>query len=670
MQEPNKFEKKSQNFFQNLNKSKPINNLCIDSSNFYSDKCKNLLLSKTTIKDDNITKSTQITSVPHHNFKDFSRKLQENSTPHDLTSKEIIFNRFANSPIKNKDFSPYNNSNYINSPSFNVNCSINLTAKLENKSNNRNTNFINPENYYGIGTQDLISPTFKEHGNIIFNTNKNNQLNSICNSKIDNFLDHKKFPSNPFTTNLSKNNFIENRDFNNNHSWNEISSHVGLNTIKDNDLFSFPVHLKNFGGNFNNNFNNNYSNINNNINHTQKINHNMNNLNSGQYNPPKIEINIYKNITEKQFTNNFHKGNPNDLGNFHKRVEIFRNPFEKKEENQSLNNPFTKSKIMEKMDKYENENSIHINNQLNFRHIPVIPHLNSKPNLNLKESRSRLNIFSKATENLQSLKASSSNHKNNINYNSKNITAVDYTNLKSKVKKNSLEENNFCLAEKNNEYISIIINDKDNLTLSNRNKGNIEDDFYASKLKRLEGMQKPDFSEFDNNLNMNEIPEKDRNNNEINQTYFKSEDKNFEKNSENNKKKIRKIYQEDSEDDKHKRKIPKEENLEELKLTYIHLWELCKVEGKNNINTYDLEKFLRLVEEEMNLIIPLDKKNDEVYKRKMIIKKIQKKSFPEHQTARRSDTYYGKQTQDILEQGNFLQTFFLNFFYICIKILL
>ena len=70
-------------------------------------------------------------------------------------------------------------------------------------------------------------------------------------------------------------------------------------------------------------------------------------------------------------------------------------------------------KIMEKMDKYENENSIHINNQLNFRHIPVIPHLNSKPNLNLKESRSRLNIFSKATENLQSLKASSSNHKNN-----------------------------------------------------------------------------------------------------------------------------------------------------------------------------------------------------------------------------------------------------------------
>lgn len=664
MQEPNKFEKQSEIFFQNLNKSQANKNPCSDSTNFNSDKYKNHLLSKTTIGDDNITKSTQITSVPHHNYKDFSRKLQENSTPHDITNKEIIFNRYDNSPIKNKDFSPYNNSNYINSPSFNVNCSINLTSKLENKSNNKNTNLINPENYCGNGTQLLISPTFKEHGNINFPTNKNNQLNSICNSKFDNFFDHKKFPTNPFTTNLNKNNFVDNLNFNNNHNRNQISSHIGLNTIKDNDLLSFPT-PKNIGGNFNDNFvynfQNNCNNNYNNINHTQKKNNNYSNLNSINYNPSKIEINFNKNITEMQYLNNFHKGNPNDLKNFYKGIEIFRNPFEKKEENQSLNNPFTMSTIMEKMDKYEHDNSVHINNQLNFRHVPVIPYLNSKPNLNLKESRSRLNIFSKATENLTSFKPSSINYENNINYNYKNIPAVDYTNLKSKVKKNSIEENNFSRAEKNDEYISIIINNKDNLSLSNDNKGSIVDDGYARKLRRLEGMQKPDFSELENNLNMNEIPEEDSNNNELNDIYFKS-DKNTEKNSENNQKKIRKIYQEDSEDESQKRKIPKEENLEELKLTYIHLWELCKVQGRNNTNTYDLEKFLRLVEEEMNLIIPLDKKNDEVYKRKMIVKKIQKKSFPEHQTARRSDTYYGKQTQDILEQGNFF-IFFLKFYF-------
>lgn len=601
----------------------------------------------------------------------------------------------------------------------------------DNYNNNNKIIITNKENENNKAENNAKNRVFPDVKNGIFinNLNPNNLQFAPNNNNNNNFLNtlSKNFES---TTNA---NFCINNNSNNVYAPN-------LNLNKDQTAennFSNQIPNCNLGfNNYNNinsnNFNSqisfiNYPNANNSaiikpfdansLNANNKYNNNStNNLNNACF-----DSNLgFQAIPPLQFQH-YYKGNVS-IYSQQAEIDIKKNPFEKHQNNKNENsvNPFKRSNAREHLDKYEKDNEVFINNQLNFRGVPVFFNASAKPSLCLVEARNRLGIFSKAFEE-DKLFDQGFNMNNNINnFNTENNLKLNnfnsisnhnpfakkdiidenaFANLKSKHNKKSvnaksvasenyLQANSQNFTNKNTETNSLInlsITNESNSAVNNllNNAIALNDPQYLKKLKKLQDGDNcfDQIDEFDNeeesrieNPSCNTTNRKDTYlNTSLAETTSKMHDANLINSNEslnkisfsinNNINNFNNKVEEEKEDKR--KRLPENVNLNELVQKYPELFKLClkTISSAPNAKAdFDTEKFKRLVEEEMNLLIPLERKNDEIFKRKVIAKKMLSDKFSENQSAKRSDTLYGKNPQDFLESRRFTLNFLTYFF--------
>ncbi len=635
------------------------------------------------------------------------------------------------------------------------------------KSNNENDNYNHNNNKGGI-FPDIRDGIFLSN---ISPVNFNNNINTLSRNYMETNYPLDCFPGNQNLGNLFPLNNLNNKNSNN--LINSLSNNNNYN-IMNNCL----INNNNSQLSFSNIINNNIfpsligpfdSNTNANLNNLENVNYNIyinNNNNIG------FAGNIGFNAPMPTQYNCFYKGIAS-IYNKDGEIDLKKNPFEREKEKNEIStkhvNPFKRSAAIEELDKYEKSNEVFINNELNYRSNHVTPSISIKPSLNLKESRSRIGIYSKVffedfglynenkkinlNNNFFSSSINLSNeiingngslgiNNNNSNKNSlenrtrNNFDTNAFANLKSKNKKandNSTNDNNkSCYTEKINEIINQkvenLTNDSNEITnesfnskddniknketneimnnekIGNNNTANSKSILDNPEyLKKLMKMQDIDFcyemiEEFDNEdeskidescislnntlkknylntsinetttkiqntnlINSNDINKKINDNEKENKTCIKNfkcetecfKDNNRAKTENKNLKNLEKNLKEDFENNDTRKRLPENVDLNELIYRHSDLFELCKksdCDGSILIH-YDIDKFKRIVEEEMNLIIPLNKKNDEVFKKKVIAKKILKDKYSENQSARRSDALVIKPIQEILEKG-------------------
>jgi len=719
-----------------------------NSENIFTDQ--NLLgLSKTKVLniDENInTKITQVSLKEmqnNQNFQNLKKNPFVNNSSPKLKNSKDLFSRIDNSPIKNMDLSPFKNLNYIKNSEnsnqiscINTNVKINLNSKLENISKGlnliENKNIINQQNSYikkneclhespkffdvknENKTINIINPNYEKK---ITNDNKNLIDTKI--TKYYNFPDtnHENFHNLLLKTNTecdSSNNYLNTLSINN---VSIINCNMNLdqnNMIPSNSNVSFAQsNIFNIKNSANDNFNNftskqynyyqkntnqqqSFSNIANSLNIKPfEINSNSELINNNK-NLIGFNSNLGFNAMQNQHYHHYYKGNIS-IYSRESEIDITKNPFENKINKQESINPFKRSIAREHLDKFEKDNELFVNNQLNYRGQHVHLNASAKPSLSLIESRNRLGIFSKVFQedkfnyenvyddnyNTQKIEKSSLLNNNIENttknpFNNKyNFDKSAFSNLKSKNKKSDLVENNIEIINEKSENITP--NEKFENYKSHEGKNNSinlintkdnsmdEESEYLKKLKKLEDTEKfyemieefEDESKIEDENSFCLSIKKEYLSSSINRIQNKTEKARFEDSKENFNKidnsapKI--LKKKDSEDESDKRKkLPENVNIFQLIQQYPELYILCRKINSVDIDEkveFDVEKFKRLVEEEMNLLIPLNRKNDEVFKRKIIAKKMLNEKLSENQSAKRSDTYYSKPPQEILDNG-------------------
>lgn len=385
---------------------------------------------------------------------------------------------------------------------------------------------------------------------------------------------------------------------------------------------------------------------------------NEKNFNNNKIKSENSEIDYTANESNipSKYNQNFFKGNFNFYNNYEDMVVAFKNPFDN-EQNCNSQNKLSKVKRLEasiKLDTYEKDNATFINNQLNYKEVNVAAHIDNKPSLTLAESRNRLNVFTKTKtykeDFISNLNQNFAN-KNSDNCQNKPITIFtdQVTNADEKQQKKTSTE--------------IIKND-----LSTRDNCSGESQAFLKKLKKLnekacdyEMIEEIDVED-EKSLYMGHksaqeeilsASEKEDNNTlslDSTSNKLNFSDCNLSENCNYPKSEAKKAARAYS-PEQAKKKIPDNSEMSELIKAYPELLIACRFVDEAGKKHYDYNKFVRLIEEEINLVVPLEKKNDEIFKRKIIAKKLQTHKFSENQSARRSDSFYGKSYQESLEEG-------------------
>jgi len=298
----------------------------------------------------------------------------------------------------------------------------------------------------------------------------------------------------------------------------------------------------------------------------------------------------------------------------------------------------------------------------------------AKPSLSLVEARNRLGIFSKAFQE-DKLFGNVYNIKNNKNL----IDENHFSNLKSIHKKKLNGKSS--QGDNDNNALSVDVNNDNNandsfITDLNKNESEInylnkenelqdDDSEYLRKLRKIQDVENCNemIEEFDNEEDSRiEVPS--CSSNIINETFLSTRSitetplaKILNSIESNDTGSYNNLAKKDSDEDEgKKKKLPEDVNLFDLAKKYPELLNFSRIKkptSQEGNMEFDFEKFKRLVEEEMNLLVPLNKKNDEVFKRKVIVKKIYNDKFSENQSAKRSDTHFKKKPQELLDSGNF-----------------
>lgn len=416
------------------------------------------------------------------------------------------------------------------------------------------------------------------------------------------------------------------------HSIKNIMTNFNINNIQMN---SKSLKNLNFLNNpFANNFNNKSSLSNNNLSSNNNFvlyreNYNLqeknffNNLSSANLNLTSIS----NDILSGQFNQNFFKGNFNFYNNYEENV-ILKNPFEINAKTEKISK-FKRNEASQKLYFYEKENAIFINSQLNFQETTVMAHVDNKPSLTLTESRNRLNVLSNT-------KIFQEDFSKNSEYKFPVIKLNKLTEIYNSSEVNKVEESKEYLnkLKKLNEDISfyemieeIDVENEQSFFLGNKEA--LEEAFISEE----EGRENKVKNVTPNKINM-------------------SDTKLFE-NKINIKFQKNKITFIDPKYDVTRKTIPDNAEINELIKAYPELFIACKILDETGKIDYDYHKFIRLVEEEINLDVPIEKKNDEIFKKK-IAKKLLSHKFSENQSARRSDAYYGRSAKQYLDEGIFL----------------
>lgn len=562
---------------------------------------KNKLLSSKNTKQRNITNEGKDSS------KNISTSISQNLTT-------------DHSPVKNKDLSPFKKSK--NSQCF-------LTSqKVQNEK---------MVNFYQINSSNLNSRLNSIYQNeIVENKPSENFLNNLEKIPIEkNLSDYELEVNNRFTFNNSFSNLPE---LNSKSDTLSVISNKKVNDNSKNEFKNPNILSKNLEKN-NNNLREIKENINNN---SLKNSRSLVEQNFPKMNNPNVESKVkgnlcyYSYLPEKDFS---------------------KSPFENdnSKKNGILKYPSKISEASKRLDDYEKQNIAYINNQLlskNQKHIPIPIYISSKPSLNLKESRRRIDILN-AEKKYKMIEDNVNEIEDSVNYGPdgpKSDLKVKSKKISKKIKYEDLFETESKLNEKLLEYDYMSdsiddINESDSSmkilkTSTKRNR----------KSKENENNSKSLISAAFKLVDKDNLISKENTKEKESETISKSNS-----NVSNIKRKSL-IF--DSEE-KERKKIPENKSNEDLIVEYPELFNYCRTKDSNGKIVYDFDKFRRLIEEQINLDVPIEKKNDEIFKQKLIMK-YRSEKHSTFKSAKRANCNNIRDHQKMLENSKLIN-YKLNF---------